>query len=297
MEPVIGAGTTLTTSGSGIQPIEEFISEQVGIQTDIIPGGNWNIEKFFSLSSNAHTAEVYAEIYVRNIAGVETLIGSNQPTPHFINEGTNIELYLFSVGVNTTITALTDRIVIKLFAQNLAGHVLFSYYEDSRIGQVTTSISPLVHGNVVTSYSPVVLQCGDGITPNALSQYYYWFLTPFSFDVNFITFYNNGGGGIVRAGIYSGDILSGGSLLGEISVTAVVGLNKVQLNNTVFMKEGDIYTIGFYQEATVSLLQQTAIASGTFGGSFASVLLTGMPSTIPVLLPSAVRICTIFSRK
>ena len=143
---VIGLGTTKTATGAGDQLIEEFITIIGDPGVTNIPSGAWNFEQYVSMSSNGGTPLIYVDIFVRDLSGTETLIGSNTSAPHPIDLGVLTELYLFSVAIPTTTILLTDRIVVKFYARNLGGKTMTCYFEDNRISQATTSLSPALQG-------------------------------------------------------------------------------------------------------------------------------------------------------
>lgn len=198
---VIGAGTTLTASGAGTQLVGSFATVLSDPNITTIPSGNWNFENYISMSSNGGTPKIYGEIYVRNLAGTETLIGTNISNPYPITEGTLNELYLWSIPVPTTIILATDRIVVKFYALDLTGRVMTMHFEDANVAQVTTSLSSAAIFTPVyqsTYYKSAAQNLINGSTD-------------ITFDVN--ATWNNGGGYIthtlgstdftvVQAGLY-----------------------------------------------------------------------------------------------
>lgn len=198
---VIGAGTTLTATGAGTQLVGSFATVSSDPNVTTIPAGNWNFENYVSMSSNGGTPKIYGEIYVRNLAGTETLIGTNISNPHPITEGTLNELYLWGIPVPTTVVLATDRIVVKFYALDLTGRTMTMHFEDANVAQVTTSLSSAAIMTPVyqsTYYKSVDQNLINGSTD-------------ITFDVN--ATWNNGGGYIthtsgstdftvVQAGLY-----------------------------------------------------------------------------------------------
>lgn len=183
---VIGAGTTLTATGAGTQLVGSFATVSSDPNVTTIPAGNWNFENYVSMSSNGGTPKIYGEIYVRNLAGTETLIGTNISNPAPITEGTLNELYLWSIPVPTTVVLATDRIVVKFYALDLTGRTMTMHFEDANVAQVTTSLSSAAIMTPVyqsTYYKSVAQNLINGSTD-------------ITFDVN--ATWNNGGGYITH---------------------------------------------------------------------------------------------------
>jgi hypothetical protein len=154
---VIGAGTTLTATGAGTQLVGSFATVLNDPNVTTIPAGNWNFENYVSMSSNGGTPKIYGEIYVRNLAGTETLIGTNISNPHPITSGTLNELYLWSIPVLATNILATDRLVVKFYALDLTGRTMTMHFENSNVAQATTSLPSV-------DLSAYVLKAGDTMT-------------------------------------------------------------------------------------------------------------------------------------
>ena len=154
---VIGAGTTLTATGSGTQLVGSFATVLNDPNVTTIPSGNWNFENYVSISSNGGTPKIYGEIYKRNLAGTETLIATNISNPHVITGGTINELYLWSIPVPATIVLTTDRLVVKFYALDLGGRTMTMHFEDANVAQTTTSLPSV-------DLSAYVLKAGDTMT-------------------------------------------------------------------------------------------------------------------------------------
>lgn len=144
--PVIGAGSSLTASGAGNVLIGQFATVVGDPDTTVIPAGNYTFDIFVNMSGAGGTPGLYCEIYTRTAGGVETLIADNSADPVVITQGTNTELYVFSVGMPQTLITNTDRIVMKLYATNLGGLTMTVKFEDNEIAQVITSLSPALVG-------------------------------------------------------------------------------------------------------------------------------------------------------
>lgn len=143
---VIGAGTTLTASGAGAQLVGSFATISSDPNVTTIPSGNWNFENYVSMNSNGGTPGLYGEIYIRNLAGTETLIATSVSNPHPITSGTVNELYFWSIPVPATNILTTDRIVVKFYATSLGGRTMTMHFEDNNVAQVISSLSSALKG-------------------------------------------------------------------------------------------------------------------------------------------------------
>jgi hypothetical protein len=143
---VIGAGTTLTATGAGAQLVGSFATISSDPNVTTIPSGNWNFENYISMNSNGGTPGLYGEIYIRNLAGTETLIATSVSNPHPITYGTVNELYLWSIPVPATNILTTDRIVVKFYATSLGGRTMTMHFEDNNVAQVISSLSSALQG-------------------------------------------------------------------------------------------------------------------------------------------------------
>ena len=143
---ITGGGTDKTASGSGDRLIASFVTKPSDPGITNIVSGNWNFETYVSLNSNGGVPSLFANIYYRNLDGIETLISSNTLVPKFITEGTVKTLYLWAIPVITTTVLETDRLVIKFYSRDLGGRTMTMHFEDTTIAQVTTSLSPSIQG-------------------------------------------------------------------------------------------------------------------------------------------------------
>ena len=135
--PVIGAGTDFTIGADGY--IAQFITDANDPESLLIPGGNWNVEMYFSASSNGGTPSFYVEVYKYN-GTTFTLLGSSSATPEGITNGTAIDIYYTSVGIPETVLTLTDRIAIRVYVV-ASGRTITLHTEDNHLSEIVTTFS------------------------------------------------------------------------------------------------------------------------------------------------------------
>ena len=135
--PVIGAGTDFTIGADGY--IAQFITDANDPASLLIPGGNWNVEMYFSASSNGGTPSFYVEVYKYN-GTTFTLLGSSSATPEGITNGTAIDIYYTSVGIPETVLTLTDRIAIRVYVTH-SGRTITLHTEDNHLSEIVTTFS------------------------------------------------------------------------------------------------------------------------------------------------------------
>lgn len=136
---VIGVGTDFQLIGNGL--ISQFLTDVGNPNRLEIPGGAWNFEMFFSMSSNGGTPAFYVELLKYN--GVTfTSIASNSTAPENITGGTSIDLYLTSLAVPTTPLLVTDRLAIRVYiVNNSGGRTATLHTEDSHLCEIITTFS------------------------------------------------------------------------------------------------------------------------------------------------------------
>ena len=145
---VIGTGVDFTIATNGY--IANFITDVADPSLLKIPAGNWNLEYYFSSSSNGGSPSFYTELYKYDGATF-TLIASNSVVPKGITNGTAIEPYFSSLAVPETVLALTDRLAIRIYVNN-SSKTIKLHTQDSHLGQlITTFTSGLVALNGLTA--------------------------------------------------------------------------------------------------------------------------------------------------
>jgi len=108
----IGGGTDFTLVGNGL--IAQFLTDVGNPNRIEIPGGAWNFEMFFQVSSSGGNQKFYVELLKYN-GTTFTSIASSSAVPEEITGGTAIDLYLTSLAVPTTALLITDRLVIRVY--------------------------------------------------------------------------------------------------------------------------------------------------------------------------------------
>jgi hypothetical protein len=136
---VIGGGTDFNLAGNGL--IAQFLTDVGNPNRLEIPGGAWNFEMFFSMSSSGGTPKFYVEL-LKYDGVVFTLISSGSINPEGITSGTTTDLYLTSLGVPTTTLLLTDRLAVRVYiVNNSGGRTATLHTEDSNLCQIITTFS------------------------------------------------------------------------------------------------------------------------------------------------------------
>lgn len=165
--PIIGAGTDFPVSTNGL--VAQFITDANDPDLLEVPGGNFNLEFYFSVNNNTGNPTVYAELYKYD-GTTFTLLGSSQAIPESINQGTTIAPYYFAIPVGTAALALTDRIAIRIYA-NVDGRTVTLHTENSHLCQVVTTFSKgMVSLNNLTDQSQFITTGTSGTNFNIVSS-------------------------------------------------------------------------------------------------------------------------------
>jgi hypothetical protein len=135
--PVIGTGTDFTINANGY--IAQFITDANDPASLLIPAGNWNVEMYFSASSNGGTPSFYVEVYKYN-GTTFTLLGTSSATPEGITNGTAIDIYYTSVGIPETVLTITDRLAIRVYVTH-SGRTITLHTEDNHLSEIITTFS------------------------------------------------------------------------------------------------------------------------------------------------------------
>jgi hypothetical protein len=135
--PVIGTGTDFTIGADGY--IAQFITDANDPASLLIPAGNWNVEMYFSASSNGGTPSFYVEVYKYN-GTTFTLLGTSSATPEGITNGTAIDIYYTSVGIPETVLTITDRLAIRVYVTH-SGRTITLHTEDNHLSEIITTFS------------------------------------------------------------------------------------------------------------------------------------------------------------
>jgi hypothetical protein len=134
---VIGTGADFSRGSNGL--IASFITDVADPSLLLIPAGNWNLEFFFSSSSNGGTPSFYVELYKYDGATF-TLIASNSATPDGITGGTAIDAYFTALAVPETILTVNDRLAIRVFV-NASSRTITLHTQNGHLCEVITTFT------------------------------------------------------------------------------------------------------------------------------------------------------------
>jgi hypothetical protein len=151
---IIGAGTDFNLTGNGL--IAQFLTNVANPNRNLIPGGAWNFEMFFSMSSNGGNTKFYVELLKYN-GTIFTSIASTIAIPEQITGGIAIDLYLTSLAVPETVLLTTDSLAVRVYVvDNSGGRTVTLHTEDNHLCQIITTfaggISSLNGLNTNTQY-------------------------------------------------------------------------------------------------------------------------------------------------
>ncbi len=135
--PILGAGTDFSIAADGY--IAQFITDANDPSLLEIPGGNWNLEFYFSSSSSGGTPSFYVELSKYD-GTTFTPIASNSSFPEFIAFGTIVSPYFSTLAVPQTTLAVTDRLAIRVYVIH-SGRTITLHTEDNHLCQVITTFS------------------------------------------------------------------------------------------------------------------------------------------------------------
>jgi hypothetical protein len=137
---VFGAGTDFTrTNAQGNGLIAQFITDANDPNVLLVPGGNFNLELYFSASSGGGSPSFYVELYKYD-GSTFTLLATDVATPEGITQGTVIDAYFTALAVPPTTMALTDRLALRVFVTT-SGRTLKLHTENGHLCQVITTLS------------------------------------------------------------------------------------------------------------------------------------------------------------
>ena len=134
---VIGTGADFSRGTNGY--IASFITDVADPSLLLIPAGNWNLEFFFSSSSNGGTPSFYVELYKYD-GTTFTLITSNSTNPERITNGTAIDAYFTPLAVPETILTVNDRLAIRVFV-NTSGRTITLHTQNGHLCEVITTFT------------------------------------------------------------------------------------------------------------------------------------------------------------
>ena len=134
---VVGTGVDFSRGTNGY--IASFITDVADPSLLLIPGGNWNLEFFFSSSSAGGSPSFYVELYKYDGATF-TSIASSSATPEGITNGTSIDAYFTSLAVPETILTVNDRLAIRVFV-NASSKTITLHTQNGHLCEVITTFT------------------------------------------------------------------------------------------------------------------------------------------------------------
>jgi len=136
---VIGLGTNFTLVGNGL--IAQFLTDVGNPNRLLIPGGAWNFEMFFSMSSTGGAQKFYVEL-LKYDGATFTSIASTSTNPEAITGGTTTDLYITSLAVPETVLLATDRLAIRVYiVDSSGGRTATLHTEDNNLCQIITTFA------------------------------------------------------------------------------------------------------------------------------------------------------------
>jgi len=136
---VIGAGTDFNLTGNGL--IAQFLTDAGNPNRLLIPGGAWNFEMYFNISSSGGNSKFYVEL-LKYDGTTFTSIASSSAVPEEITGGTTTDLYITSLAVPETTLLITDRLALRVYiVNNSGGRTVTLHTEDNTLCLVTTTFA------------------------------------------------------------------------------------------------------------------------------------------------------------
>jgi hypothetical protein len=136
---IIGAGTDFNLTGNGL--IAQFLTDAGNPNRLLIPGGAWNFEMYFNISSSGGNSKFYVEL-LKYDGTTFTSIASSVAVPEEITGGTTTDLYITSLAVPETALLITDRLALRVYiVDNSGGRTVTLHTEDNTLCLVTTTFA------------------------------------------------------------------------------------------------------------------------------------------------------------
>lgn len=136
---VIGGGTDFTLTGNGL--IAQFLTDAGNPNRIEIPGGAWNFEMYFQVSSVGGNQKFYVEL-LKYDGTTFTSIATSSLTPEEITGGTSTDLYLTSLAVPTTSLLVTDRLAVRVYiVDNAIGRTVTLHTENATLCEIITTFA------------------------------------------------------------------------------------------------------------------------------------------------------------
>jgi hypothetical protein len=136
---IIGGGTDFNLVGNGL--IAQFLTDAGNPNRLLIPGGAWNFEMYFNISSSGGNSKFYVEL-LKYDGTTFTSIASSVTVPEEITGGTTTDLYITSLAVPETVLLITDRLALRVYiVDNSGGRTVTLHTEDNTLCLVTTTFA------------------------------------------------------------------------------------------------------------------------------------------------------------
>lgn len=135
--PILGTGTNFTRNTNGY--IASFLTDANDPALLKIPGGNWNLEIYFSASSGGGTPTFYVELYKYD-GTTFSLIASSSTNPEGITGGTITDAYFTTLSVPETVLTATDRLAFRIYVTP-SGRTITLHTEDNNLCQIITTFT------------------------------------------------------------------------------------------------------------------------------------------------------------
>lgn len=135
--PILGTGTDFSINTNGY--IASFLTDANDPGLLKIPGGNWNLEIYFSASSGGGTPTFYVELYKYD-GSTFSLIASSSTNPEAITGGTVTDAYFTNLSVPETILTATDRLAFRIYVTPV-GRTITLHTEDNNLCQIITTFT------------------------------------------------------------------------------------------------------------------------------------------------------------
>ena len=138
-----GAANFSVTNTTGFALVKQFVTDANDPSLLNIPAGAWDINLYFGVNNNSGSPQFYVELWKSDATGTTfTLISSGSGTPESITNGTTVDLYTTSISVSSTPLTITDRLVVRVYADtDGATRTVTLYTEGSRLAQIITTLS------------------------------------------------------------------------------------------------------------------------------------------------------------
>ena len=163
--------TIVTSIASGATVTIQSFQTPSGVPgTTNIPGGRWAFYLHFS-GTTGDSWDVFAEVYKRDLGGIETLLLTTDAVPTSTLTGSAV--MLLSDGVFSASTVLTtDRIVVKVRVTNTDSNtnsITFHTEGNTNYSVATTTLNQVVPTGAVTSVTGTAPIASSGGTTPAIS--------------------------------------------------------------------------------------------------------------------------------